>query len=309
MLKQKEVENLVEKLVKKFSKIKTIIQFGSSVSGDYNKDFSDVDLAIIPSNKKIEKQIKNFIFKYHSSFELQTHIFSARDFIKGLKEGLPINLSIIYTGKQLSGKGYFLKLKNRNFKPTKSTVRKCMLNSFAALGLAISDLTHGMIFDPVNYIYHAARSSIWAALFDKHITPNNKQIFILINNKVITDLYRKMVRSREKPAYYGDDLSICEEIYKKGNINQVTQMLKDATKLIKINYKKIFGKNFIGLFELLNISKKRYAEIPKFYSILLSVDWENEILRYAVVLSFDDNKRLMLEVNANNGDIKEVLLK
>ncbi len=302
MLKQKEI---VERLVKKFPEIKMIIQFGSSASGDYVENLSDIDLAIISKSKKEEEQIKDFIFKEVSSFYLQTHLFSINSFVKSLKDGVPLSLSILYTGNPLYGHEDYFKLKKKGFKANKSTMRKCMLNSFAALSLAISDLTGGMLFDSVNSVYHAARSSIWAVLITKEITPKNKRILELVEDRKIIDLYKKIISFRQNIPDYDIDIDFSKKLYKKGDMNPFTQILRDAMMIIKINHKHIFKKNFIGLFELLSILKGRY-KIPNFYSIFLSVDWKKEIPSYHVMLSFKYDKRFMLEVNAHNGKIKEL---
>lgn len=305
MLKEKGVKRFVNALKKEFSEIKLLIQFGSSVSGDFNRRISDVDLAVIISSKKREKKIKKSIFGFPHSYGMQIHVYSLRDFLKNLKQADPLCLSILYTGRALYGIKYFAQLKNKNFKPNKSAIRKCMLNSFGALSLGMSDLLHGMILDPVNSIYHAARSSIWATLMDKEITPNNKRIFELIEDKKIIELYRKIVHFRNNPPEYEThNLDLDKEIYRKGNINKFTQYLDDATTIVKANYKKIFGKDFIGLFELLDILRKRYKNTPRFYSIMLSVDWKKEVPSYRVILDFKKYKRL-IAVDGNNGKIRK----
>ena len=304
MLKEKEIKRFVNALRKKFPDIELLIQFGSSISGDFNKRISDVDLAVIIKSKKKEKKIKDSIFGLPHSFGMQTHVYSMRDFLKNLKEADPLCLSILHAGKPLYGSRYFEQLKSKNFKPDESSIRRCMLNSFAGLGLGISDLLHGMILDPVNSIYHAARSSIWATLMSKEITPNNKRIFELVKDKEIIKLYRKIVHFRNNPPDYEvHNLDLDKEIYRKGNINEITQYLNDSTKIVKANYKKIFGKNFIGLFELLSILRKRYKNIPRFYSIMLTVDWEKEVPSYMVMLDFKKYKRL-IAVDANKGKIR-----
>ena len=304
MLKQEQVKEFVNALRKKFPEIKLLIQFGSSVSGDFNKRISDVDLAIILSAKKKEKKVKDSVYGFPHSFGMQTHVYSMGDFLKKLKQADPLCLSILYTGKPLYGSKYCEQLKNKNFKPDKSSIRKCMLNSFGALSLGISDLLYGMVSDPVNSIYHAARSSIWATLMDKDITPNNKRIFELIKDKKIIDLYRKTVHFRNNPPdYETHNLDLDKEIYRKGNINEFTKYLDDATTIVKINYKKIFGKDFIGLFELLNLVHKKYKQIPDFYNVRLSVNWEKEFPFYTVVLSFKNGKRFLVELS-DNGKIR-----
>jgi len=296
MLKQEEVEKFVNALRKEFPEIKLLMQFGSSVSGVFNKRISDVDLAIILSSKKKEKKAKDSVYSLPHSFGMQTHVYSIRNFLKKLRQADALCLSILYTGKPLYGSKYCEQLKNKNFNPDKASIRKCMMNSFGALSLGISDLLHGMVLDPVNSIYHAARSSIWATLMEKEITPNNKRIFELIKDKKIIGLYRKIVHFRNNPPdYETHNLDLDKEIYKKGNINEITQYLYDATAIVKINYKRIFGKDFIGLFELLNSIHKKYKQIPDFYNVMLSVNWEREFPFYTVVLSFKNGKRSDLE--------------
>lgn len=301
MLKQKEISLIVNKLVTS-SNIKIILQFGSSVSKDCYAG-SDTDLAIITESVKSEKEINTKINVSH--FYLQTHIFSIQDFTEKLSDGDPLCLSILYTGKVLYGKNVYLKLKKKAFKPTNKTIRKCMLNSFAALGLGISDLTSEFLYDSVNSIYHAARSSIWADLFDKAITPNNHHVFKLLEDKNMLKLYKKIIKFRQNIPDYNSDLCLAQEIYMNGNINSFTQLLEDATTIVRTNYKRIFGKNFVSLFELLAILRKRYDNVPEFYSVILSVVWKKQKPVYHVVLCFKD-KRVFVEVDANNGSIKEI---
>ncbi|MFH1210107.1 MAG: nucleotidyltransferase domain-containing protein [archaeon] len=309
MLNQKEINDLSEGLIKRFSDIKLIIQFGSSVSGDYNKDISDVDLAIITNSKRIEKKIRNFIFRIHISFEIQIHIFSIKLFIKNLKEAEPLSLSVLYTGNALYNEEYHLKLKNKFFKADNKTVRKCMLNSFGALGLGISDLTNDMLQDSINSFYHAARSSIWATLFNEEITPNNKKIFELVKNKKIRKLYKRIIDFRKNIPDYETDINLSKKIYKKGNINHFTQILKDTIEIVKINYKKTFKKDFVGFFDILRLLNKRYKRIHDYYSVFLSVNWKREIPFYFITFSFKNKKWLLIEINANNRKIKETILK
>lgn len=306
MITKYSLQKLCHASARKFPEIKAIIQFGSSVSGDFHKDISDTDLAVIVGLKRIENKIFDFFFKYRPNFQLQLHIFSARSFIKRAKMAEPLILSVLHTGVPLYGKKYMIKLKNRNFRPNKSTARKCMLNSFVALGLAISDLTHGMQFDSVNSIYHAARSSIWAVLINQEVTPNNKRVFELIKDKNVSKLYKKIIFFRKNIPNYNIDFNLDKKVYKGGNINEFTNLLKDTIDLIKINYKKIFKKEFRGFFELLDLLNKEYKEIPKFYTVMLSVDWERETVSYHIMLSFKNKKREFIKVNANNGRIKNI---
>src|SRR3989338_824166 len=301
MLKQKEVYQIVKKLVTS-SNIKVILLFGSSVSKDCYGE-SDTDMAIITESAKNEKEINTKINFSH--FYLQTHIFSIKDFTEKLKDGDPLCLGILYTGKVLYGKNFHLKLKKKGFKPINKTIRKCMLNSFAALGLGISDLTSGFLYDSVNSIYHAARSSIWADLFDKVITPNNNHIFKLLEDKSMLRLYKKIIEFRQNIPNNNYDLYLAQEIYVKGNINSFTQLLDDATTIVRTNYKRIFGKNFVSFFELLAILRKRYDNVPEFYSVMLSVVWKKQKPVYHVMLCFKD-KRIFVEVDENNGSIKEI---
>lgn len=297
------IKKLVSKLIHQFDGIEMVIQFGSSVSGDYVKNLSDIDLAIITKSKKQKKLIEGYALGLH---HLQAHIFTERNFIKGLKEGVPLNLSMLYKGKALYGYGRFYKLKKEKFKATKFTEKKCMLNSFAALGLAISDLTHGMLWDSVNSIYHAARSSIWAVLMRKEITPNNRSALKLIKNNKVVGLYKKIINFRKNIPHYEADFDFSKALYNKGSVNQFTELLNDSITIIKINYQTIFKKPFIGLFEVLAILKKNYGK-PSFYSLFLSVDWEREILSYYAALSFKNKDMTLIRINANNGEIIRVL--
>lgn len=55
MLKQKQVEKFANALRKEFPEIKLLMQFGSFVSGDFNKRISDVDFS---NNKTKIRAIK-----------------------------------------------------------------------------------------------------------------------------------------------------------------------------------------------------------------------------------------------------------
>src|SRR3989338_1486742 len=236
MLSQKEIQKIASILAKKFPTVLSIIQFGSSVSGDFTK-FSDTDIAVIIKDKKSEKKVRDFCFSCHSAFELQIHLFSSDKFINDLKKGMPLALSILYTGRAIYGKERIQKLKRKNYLPNNFTKRACMLNSFAALSLAVSDLTNGMLADSLNSAYHAARSSIWAVLMDRAITPQNKEALRLIADKKIKLLYKRILGFRAHPPDYGYDIALSQDIYKKGNINEYTQLLEDATYIVKKNYR------------------------------------------------------------------------
>ncbi len=213
MQKQKEIGKFASALRKKFPEIKLLMQFGSSVSGDFNRRISDVDFAVIVSSRKAKKKIEDFAYSLPHSFDVQIHAYPRQDFLKKLKQAEPLCLSILYTGKPLYGSKYLGQLKDRNFRPNKSTMRKCMLNSFAGLSLGISDMLHGMILDPANSVYHAARSSIWATLMITEVTPNNKRIAELVKDREVAELYRKVTDFRNNPPYYEEhDLNLDKEI-------------------------------------------------------------------------------------------------
>ena len=308
MLLQNEVNSTVQQLVKRFPQISAVIQFGSSISGDSHELFSDVDLALLTKRKQDSDHIQSFLHKNHSCFDLQTHVYAKRSFLKGLRDGDPLPLSILSTGVALHGRKDVMRLKNQNFAPDTLTARNCMRNAFAALGLAVSDLTHSMEWDAVNSMYHAARSAIWAVLFSKEITPNNARILVLLKNKKVASLYKRMIHFRNNPPTASRDFYLPKKVYLGGNINQYTRALEDATTIVKIGHKKIFGKNFIGLCEMLEIIKNKYIEIPDFYSVYLSFNRGKNIPQYSVVLSFHGERRVLLDVDATNGKIREIPL-
>ena len=91
MMPQKEIKILLHKAIKNFLDIIAVIQFGSSVSGDYVKNLSDVDLAIIiksrnrTAKEKSEEKIRKFLFKHIPKHQLLKHhlcyLFFLHEFI------------------------------------------------------------------------------------------------------------------------------------------------------------------------------------------------------------------------------------
>jgi len=279
--------------------IKAAIQFGSSVSGDYVTNLSDVDLALITLSEQKEKELQK---KIKGSFQLQTHIFSSKVFMKRLCSADPLALSILYAGRPICGIKYCDCLRKRGFKPNKSTVRKCMLNSFSALGLAISDLSAGFEYDSVNYAYHAARSAIWASLFLKQITPNNERLLELVKDNTVRNLYQNIIEFRKSIPEPQSSLRTSKLLYSKGNYNDFSQILQNAMTIVKIYYKKLLKKDFLDLFDLLAILRQRFGK-PDLYSLMLSVNWKSEELVYLVFLSFKNKQRLMLTIDHQSGRV------
>ncbi len=292
----------IKEITEKIPEIQMIIQFGSSISGDYVKNISDIDLAVIASSK--EKQIRDRLFKEISQFQHQTHVFSMPKFIQALKKGAPLQLSILHTGKAVYGKKQFRQLKNKKFTANTETERKCMLNSFSALGLAISELTNCMLIDATNYAYHAARSSIWATLMKKEITPNSRKTLKLMSDKKIAEKYRQIIKFRKNIPDYDNNLQFSKELYQQGNFNKFTETINNAMQIIKTNYQIIFKKNFLDFFELLALLRTKYP-IPDFYSIHFGINWKNES-PYCLAMLHIKKKMRMLEINAETGQIREI---
>ncbi len=156
--------------------------------------------------------------------------------------------------------------------------------------------------DALNTIYHAARSSVWATLMRNEITPPNRRVFELLEDDEMKKQYQEIVSFRNDPLPYP---SIKEnEVWEQGNNNAFTEYLAKSCSIIKKNYWQIFGKNFIDVFELLNLLKSKYDK-PDFYSVMLSVNWKKMSPHYLVSLSHKDNS-ILLFIDAHNGEIKEL---
>lgn len=294
----------IQKLVSKFpANIKSIIQFGSSVSGDFNKNLSDVDLMVLVSTKEksTEEQIRSIIFQDYFPSEIQAHVFRTSRFIKEAKEGCPIILSALLKGKVIKGKKYIEKLKPERYSPNKFTQSRLLRNSFSALSLGISDLLSTMCWDSVNSIYHAARSAIWAKLLDKNFLPTNDQIVNLLKDESICLAYKRVLNFRENIPDYERDFDLPKKLWKYGKVNEFTDLLKDAFIIIKSAYLELTQKEFTDLFELCEILRKNYP-LPEYYCIFLETD-PNPF--YHVMLSYKD-RYLHLDVESETGKIKEV---
>lgn len=289
----------LKEIAKKYPEIISLVQFGSSVSGD-TYEGSDIDLLVVVKNKKVEKRIENKLREELDS-EYQIHVYNKNKFLESVKERDPLNLSAIHTGKVLLGNKFVSNL--LKYKSNKHTARKCMLNSFAALGLGFSDLMHGMFWDSVNSIYHAARSSIWAALMEKEITPPNKKFSELLGNKNVKRRYQEIIDFRKNIPSYDFDLDLEKKFWEKGSVNKFTGLLKNSCFIIKKNYGKIFGKNFIDPFKLMRMLRKNYEQ-PNYYAIMLSVNWKKMFPFYHVLLSYE-KRWVSVIIDAHNGKIKE----
>ncbi len=288
--------------------IEIVIQFGSSVNGNHSSRFSDIDVAVITrTGKRLKKTFEGLPGRVGSK-EMQVHKFSMRQFVQKLKSSDALCLSILHTGKALHGKDAFAKLKNSGFKADGSTRRQCLLNSLAPLSLAISDMEHGMLFDTVNSIYHAARSAIWASLLPGHMTPNNKELLKLVKDREVARLYKRILKSRERVPEYDVDIRFAEKLYEKGNFNGFTQLLDDATKIIRSSHKEIFNQDFISLFDVLEILRKRHRDPPAFYSVFLAVDWKGQRSFYNVFTSAENGRHRIMKIDANTGEYEESLL-
>ena len=286
----------LKKLFAKFPSVICAVQFGSSISGDtYNG--SDIDLLVIIKNKKdtFDERLKEEL-----NGKYQIHLHTKNDFLASVRKREPLSLSIVHTGKALKNGAFIEALKN--YKPTMNTAKKCMLNSFAALGLGVSDLIQGMTYDAVNSIYHAARSSIWATLMPE-ITPNNKRVLELLKDKKMRTKFKRIIAFRQNIP----DNDIDRDCIWDGTRNAFTDLLDKSSSIIKQNYSALFRKNFVDVFTLLQQIKKNHKK-PAFYSILLSVDWDKQLPFYHVMLSYD-KKWISMTINANTGKIMERQIK
>ncbi len=286
-----------KEFVQEFSDIVSIVQFGSSVSGDTYAD-SDVDVLFVVNEPK--KEVEEGLRK-KLGWEYQTHVYTKDEFLGLINKKEPLALSIVHTGKVLHGNEFISPLKT--IQPDNYTARRCMLNSFAALGMGISDLMHGMSYDTVNGLYHAARSSIWATLISGEITPPNHRIFELLEEGEIKQKYRKIVEFRSHIPEMGRDFEVDEKMWKHGNVNEFTELLQKTDSIVKANYLQIYGKNYMGCLEVLELLREKYPQ-PDYYSIMLSVDWEKMQPYYQVMLSYPE-KWITVMVDAHDGTIKE----
>ncbi len=291
----------MENFVSTIQDLKSIIaavQFGSSISGDTYRG-SDVDIMVVvgKDKEKWEKEIRGKL-----EYEHQLHIYTNEELSQALSKGEPLALSIIHTGKPLHGAQFIKEL--QKYKPNEYTVHRCMLNSFAALGLAISDYLHGLFYDDViNSLYHAARSSIWATLMMKEITPPNRRIMELLDDEIIKKEYQNILVLRGNIPDYETDFDLERKIWQNENEDFFTDVFKRAHLIIKTNYQKITGYNFIDFFEVMDILRKEYA-LPQHYSVFLSVDWDKSIPAYHVMLSHEKTFT-MLRINGHDGSIIE----
>lgn len=284
-------------LIPEFLGVVSIVQFGSSVSGDTYAD-SDVDMLFVVNEQKeeFEKQLKKKL-----GWEYQTHVYTKDEFLDSVNKREPLALSIVHTGRVLRGEEFISSLKS--ISPDNYTTKRCMLNSFAALGLGISDLMHGMSYDAVNSLYHAARSSIWAILMTREVTPPNKRIFELLEEGEIKQKYTEIVKFRCNIPSTGTAFELEKKMWERGNVNEFMELLQKTNFIVKANHHQIFGKDYVDCFGVLELLRKKYPP-PKFYSLMLSMDWEKMIPYYHVMLSYPD-KWITVMVDAHDGALTE----
>jgi len=288
-----------KKRIANIPKIISAVQFGSSVSGD-TYEGSDIDLLLVVKDEKteVEKKVRK---KLNS--EYQIHVYTKEEFLDSARKGDPLSLSIIHTGKVLVNKVFINALKK--YQPNRHTAKKCMLNSFAALGLGFSDLIHGLTWDAVNSIYHAARSSIWAILMEQEVTPKNQRVLELLKDNEIRNKYQEIIEFRNHIPDYDMGLNGAEKLWEQ-EVNEFTDFLAKSCRIIKKNYLQVFQKNFIDPFDLLAIMRKHY-EKPQFYSIMLSVNWDKMIPFYHILM-MDEKEQVSLIVDAHTGKIKKSMV-
>ncbi len=275
-----------------------VVQFGSSISGDTYSG-SDIDIMVVVENDKEnwEKELRR-----KKEYEHQLHFYTKDELNQALFRGEPLVLSAVHTGEPLKGVDFIEEL--RKYKPNEYTVHRCMLNSFAALGLALSDYLHGLFGDEViNGLYHAARSSIWATLMKEEITPPNKRVMELLEDGTIKKNYKEILALRENIPDYEHDFDLERKIWQNENEDFFMDIFKKVHLIIKTNYQKITGSNFIDFFEVMDILRKKYIQ-PQHYSIFLSVDWDKLIPNYDVMLSYE-KAFTMLRINSHDGSIIE----
>lgn len=284
-------------LIPEFPGVVSLVQFGSSVSGDTYAD-SDVDVLFVVSEQKeeFEKQLRKKL-----GWEYQVHVYTKDEFLELINKREPLMLSIVHTGRVLHGEEFISSLKN--ILPDNYTAERCMLNSFAALGLGISDLMQGMSYDAVNGLYHAARSSIWATLMPMEVTPPNKRIFELLEEGEIKQKYREILEFRCNIPSTEMDFELEKKMWKGENGNEFTELLQKTNSIVKANYHQIFGKDYVDCFGVLELLRRKYPP-PKFYSLMLSTNWEKMFPYYHVMLSYPE-KWLSLDIDAHTGEVIE----
>ncbi len=286
-----------KEFVQEFSDVVSIVQFGSSVSGDTYAG-SDVDVLFVVNEpkKEIEEQLRKKL-----GWEYQTHVYIKDEFLDSINKKEPLALSIVHTGRVLHGDEFISPLKT--IQPDNYTARRCMLNSFAALGMGISDLIQGMSYDAVNSLYHAARSSIWAILMLQEVTPSNKRIFELLEEGEIKQKYREIVEFRSHIPEMERDFEVDEKMWKGENVDEFTEILQKTNSIVKASYSAIYGKNYVDCLEVLGLLREKYPQ-PEFYSLMLSTDWEKMLPYYHVMLSYSE-RWITVMVDAHDGTLKE----
>ncbi len=220
----------IEQLINSHPEIVSAVQFGSSISGDTYK-YSDVNLLIVVEGEKdkVKDELRESL-----SWEYQTHIYSKEEFLQMVEKKEPLALSIIHTGEVLHNQQFVRELLRH--KPNTYTTRRCMLNSFCALGIGTNDLFQGlMLYDGVNSLYHAARSSLWATLIEKEITPPNKRVFELMQDDEVKRRYKEVIAFRDELPDCEEDIQLDGKIWQEGgDVNKFTDILKKVNEIVKV---------------------------------------------------------------------------
>lgn len=286
----------MQKIIDKYPEIVSLVQFGSSISGDTYSG-SDIDMLIIlkTRDKELEEKIQEeFDWKY------QLHIHDETEFKESIEKREPLSLSIVRTGKVILGEKFINTF--RNVSPEEYTLKRCMLNSFAALGSGISDFTRGWNTDAVNSFYHAARSSIWAILFKTEITPSNKRIFTLLDDEETKRLYQEIIDFRQRISQEEHDFETEKKLWQGSLDNEFAQLIKKTNVIIKKNYFKIFQQEFFDIFQVMELLRNRYPQ-PKYHTVMFSMNWERCSPEYYIILSYFQ-QWIRLEIDAHTGEIK-----
>ena len=248
----------MQKIIDKYPEIISLVQFGSSISGDTYFG-SDVDMMIIL--KKRDKELEEKI-QEEFDWEYQLHIHDETEFKESIEKREPLSLSIVHTGKVLKGEAFINTC--RPYPPTDYTVKRCMFNSFAALGIGLSDFLYGMWSDATNSFYHAARSSVWAILLQKEVTPPNNKVFALLTDEEMRGLYKEIVEFRNNPFDMEPDYEIKDKLWNNRLDNDFSQLLNKVNLVIKKNYSIIFKKEIVNFFQIMEILRNKYSK-PDFY--------------------------------------------
>jgi len=171
---------LAQKLAKEYCKklrkegAISITQMGSSLRKDKFIDNSDLDLLVV-----YEKPVKKNIKIEYNEIEVNILRRGKNQLVKLLIEGNPVDLIALKFGKVLFDKGTLKNLRNKNFKPTKQTIKKWMHTaSFNLMSASHNYSLPACICCYFKSLHHAARDFSRAIILkekgelidgDKHI--------------------------------------------------------------------------------------------------------------------------------------------